>query len=201
MLIYNAFGWKTPDFAHVSLILAGDKSKLSKRHGATSVGEYRGQGCLPDAMINFLSLLGWNDGTEQEIYSKDELAQKFSLDRIHKSGAVFDKAKLVNPLLCPDPSLEISRVVSKKLANIHREFFTHQGTSWLNCQSFMLAFWTALKQRDVPSSRSVVPLRMCLLNPWLSQEWMNGQYLKHLPTEQIEPLLAEEWIKSGLLKK
>lgn len=96
VLIYNAFGWKTPNFAHVSLILAGDKSKLSKRHGATSVGEYRQQGCLPHAMLNFLSLLGWNDGSEQEIYSKEELKEKFSLDRIHKSGAVFDKAKLVS---------------------------------------------------------------------------------------------------------
>ena len=65
VLIYNAFGWTTPTFAHVSLILAPDKSKLSKRHGATSVGDFRGQGFLPDAMVNYLSLLGWNDGTEQ----------------------------------------------------------------------------------------------------------------------------------------
>ncbi len=65
VLIYNAFGWATPTFAHVSLILAPDKSKLSKRHGATSVGEFRQQGFLPGAMVNYLSLLGWNDGTEQ----------------------------------------------------------------------------------------------------------------------------------------
>lgn len=65
VLIYQALGWSTPTFAHVSLILAPDKSKLSKRHGATSVGEFREQGFLPNAMVNFLSLLGWNDGTEQ----------------------------------------------------------------------------------------------------------------------------------------
>ncbi len=65
VLIYNAFGWSTPTFAHVSLILAPDKSKLSKRHGATSVSEFRAQGFLPGAMVNYLSLLGWNDGTEQ----------------------------------------------------------------------------------------------------------------------------------------
>ena len=65
VLIYQALGWPTPTFAHVSLILAPDKSKLSKRHGATSVGEFRDQGFLPNAMVNFLSLLGWNDGTEQ----------------------------------------------------------------------------------------------------------------------------------------
>jgi glutamyl-tRNA synthetase len=95
VLIYNAFDWKTPNFAHVSLILAADKSKLSKRHGATSVGEFREQGCLSSAMVNFLSLLGWNDGSEQEIFTSQELQDKFSLDRINKSAAVFDKAKLV----------------------------------------------------------------------------------------------------------
>ena len=65
VLIYQALGFQEPAFGHVSLILAPDKSKLSKRHGATSVGEFRAQGYLPEAMINYLSLLGWNDGTEQ----------------------------------------------------------------------------------------------------------------------------------------
>lgn len=96
VLIYNAFDWKIPNFAHVSLILAADKSKLSKRHGATSVGEFREQGCLASAMVNFLSLLGWNDGTEQEIFTPQELQDKFSLGRINKSAAVFDRAKLVS---------------------------------------------------------------------------------------------------------
>ncbi len=94
VLIYNALGFPTPTFGHVSLILAPDKSKLSKRHGATSVGEFREQGFLADAMINYLSLLGWNDGTEQEIYTVQELSQKFSLERITKWAAVFDKTKL-----------------------------------------------------------------------------------------------------------
>lgn len=65
VLIYEALGFSIPTFGHVSLILAPDKSKLSKRHGATSVGEFREQGFLPEAMVNYLSLLGWNDGTEQ----------------------------------------------------------------------------------------------------------------------------------------
>jgi hypothetical protein len=69
VLIYEAFGFKVPTFGHVSLILAPDKSKLSKRHGATSVGEFREQGFLAEAMVNYLSLLGWNDGTEQVIQS------------------------------------------------------------------------------------------------------------------------------------
>lgn len=94
VLIYQALGFPTPTFGHVSLILAPDKSKLSKRHGATSVGEFRQQGYLAPAMINFLSLLGWNDGSEQEIYTVEELTAKFGLDRITKSAAVFDKVKL-----------------------------------------------------------------------------------------------------------
>jgi glutamyl-tRNA synthetase len=94
LLIFDALGFAPPTFGHVSLILAPDKSKLSKRHGATSVGEFREQGFLADAMVNYLALLGWNDGTEQEIFTRDELSSKFSLDRITKSAAVFDKTKL-----------------------------------------------------------------------------------------------------------
>jgi len=94
VLIYDALGFPRPTFAHCSLILAPDKSKLSKRHGATSVGEFKDQGFLAPAMVNFLALLGWNDGTEQEIYTVDDLSSKFSLDRITKSPAVFDRVKL-----------------------------------------------------------------------------------------------------------
>ena len=94
VLVYEALGFPLPFFGHMSLILAPDKSKLSKRHGATSVGEFRDTGYLRDAMLNYLSLLGWNDGTEQEIYSEAELTESFSLDRITKSGAVFDVQKL-----------------------------------------------------------------------------------------------------------
>ena len=94
VLIYRALNFPTPTFGHMSLILAPDKSKLSKRHGATSVGEFKNEGYLAAAMVNFLSLLGWNDGTEQEIFSIPELQERFSLDRITKSGAVFDKTKL-----------------------------------------------------------------------------------------------------------
>ena len=94
VLIYRALGFAPPTFGHMSLILAPDKSKLSKRHGATSVGEFREQGFLAPAMVNYLSLLGWNDGTEQEIFTAEELISKFTLKRITKSAAVFDKTKL-----------------------------------------------------------------------------------------------------------
>lgn len=94
VLVYEALGFPIPRFAHMSLILAPDRSKLSKRHGATSVGEFRQQGFLPQAMVNYLALLGWNDGTEQEVFSAEELSAKFSVERITKSPAVFDRTKL-----------------------------------------------------------------------------------------------------------
>lgn len=93
-LIYNALGFSMPSFAHVSLILAPDRSKLSKRHGATSVGQFREMGFLPEAMVNYLALLGWNDGTEEEHFTMEQLFNKFSIDRITKSAAIFDFVKL-----------------------------------------------------------------------------------------------------------
>ncbi|KAJ6838442.1 glutamate--tRNA ligase, chloroplastic/mitochondrial [Iris pallida] len=93
-LIYKALGFPMPSFAHVSLILAPDRSKLSKRHGATSVGQFRDMGYLPQAMINYLALLGWGDGTENEFFTIDQLVEKFSISRVNKSGAIFDSTKL-----------------------------------------------------------------------------------------------------------
>lgn len=94
--LYEALEIEPPILAHVPHILAptGNK-KLGKRDGAKSVAEYRAEGYLPEAMLNFLAQLGWNDGTEQEIFSKNELIQKFSLDRVQKSGARFDEKRLV----------------------------------------------------------------------------------------------------------
>ncbi|XP_062020029.1 glutamate--tRNA ligase, chloroplastic/mitochondrial [Rosa rugosa] len=93
-LIYKALGFPMPSFAHVSLILAPDRSKLSKRHGATSVGQFREMGYLPQAMVNYLALLGWGDGTENEFFTLEQLVEKFSIGRVNKSGAIFDNTKL-----------------------------------------------------------------------------------------------------------
>lgn len=94
ILIQEAIGAPRPFYAHIPLILAPDKTKLSKRHGATSVSEYLDQGYLPEAIINFLSLIGWNPGDEREILSLEELTKEFRLEKVHKSGAVFDVQKL-----------------------------------------------------------------------------------------------------------
>ena len=93
-LLFEAIGAPIPRFAHVPLILGADKKRLSKRHGATSVMEYQRLGYLPDAMVNFLALLGWSPGDDRELMSRDELVASFSLDGISGGNAVFDGEKL-----------------------------------------------------------------------------------------------------------
>jgi len=95
ILLYEYFGWEPPAFAHVPPLLApGGKKKLSKREGAVSVDEFAKQGYLPEAMINYLALLGWNPGTTQEFFTLEELQEQFSLERCQKAGAVFDYKRL-----------------------------------------------------------------------------------------------------------
>lgn len=94
ILIQEALGIERPVYAHLPLLLAKDRSKLSKRKGAVAVSDYRDQGYLPEAVINYLALLCWNPGTEKELYTMDELIKDFSLTQVHKSGAIFDIEKL-----------------------------------------------------------------------------------------------------------
>ncbi len=94
ILLGEALGFAIPQFAHLSLILGKDKRKLSKREGSTAVSDYIRQGYLPEAIINFIAFLGWNPGTEKEIYSMEELIHDFSIEKISKSGAIFNIDKL-----------------------------------------------------------------------------------------------------------
>ena len=94
VLLYNALGTKPPVFAHVPLILGGDKKRLSKRHGATDVNMYRAEGFLPEAFRNFLALLGWSPGNDDEYLRTTELIQRFSLEGVSRTNGVFDRAKL-----------------------------------------------------------------------------------------------------------
>jgi glutamyl-tRNA synthetase len=93
-ILYDALGLERPIWAHLPLILGSDGAKLSKRHGDTDALQYREKGYLPEAILNFLAQLGWNDGTEQEIFSLEEMVQKFNLERIQKSPAKFDVDRL-----------------------------------------------------------------------------------------------------------
>jgi glutamyl-tRNA synthetase len=135
VLIYRAMGWECPEFAHVSLILGEDRSKLSKRHGATSVSAWAEQGYLPDAMLNYLTLLGWSPPDGNETFTRQEAVSAFSLDRVNKSAAVFDAQKLrwmngqylkamastdIYPLI--EPGLEASGLLVSKNAESRRWF-------------------------------------------------------------------------------
>ena len=95
MLIYEALGADLPVFGHVPMVLGADKSRLSKRHGAMSVGEYKNMGFLPDAMINYLVRLGWSHG-DQEFFKRDELIEKFDLEHLGRSASMFDTNKLLS---------------------------------------------------------------------------------------------------------
>jgi glutamyl-tRNA synthetase len=94
ILLYEALGHPVPTFGHVPMILGTDGKRLSKRHGATAVGEYEAQGLLPEAMVNFLALLGWSPGDDQEVMTVEVLVERFSMERVLKKSSVFDLKKL-----------------------------------------------------------------------------------------------------------
>jgi glutamyl-tRNA synthetase len=94
VLLYDAFGWERPQFAHLPLLLNPDKTKLSKRQGDVAVEDYRDKGYFRETLVNFVALLGWNPSADREIFSMDELIQSFALEKVNKAGAVFDLQKL-----------------------------------------------------------------------------------------------------------
>jgi glutamyl-tRNA synthetase len=94
-MLYRAFGYEAPQFGHLPLILGSDKKRLSKRHGATSVGEFQQRGYLPEAMFNFLALLGWSPGDDREVMTKAEIVDTFDIRRVLKKSSVFDEDKFL----------------------------------------------------------------------------------------------------------
>jgi glutamyl-tRNA synthetase len=94
VLLYKAFGWEPPVYCHLPMVMGKDGQKLSKRHGATAVREFRKAGYLPEALINYISLIGWSLDGEREFFSKEDLERLFTLDNINKAPGVFDYKKL-----------------------------------------------------------------------------------------------------------
>lgn len=94
VMTYNYLGWELPEFAHVSMILAPDRSKLSKRHGATSVQEFRDQGFLPESIVNYIAFLGWSPEGEHEVMPLTDMVKQFSLERVNPTAAIYDVKKL-----------------------------------------------------------------------------------------------------------
>ncbi|HIU64653.1 MAG TPA: glutamate--tRNA ligase [Candidatus Avacidaminococcus intestinavium] len=122
IMLYEACGYELPSFGHMPMILAPDRSKLSKRHGATSVEEFREQGYLPEAIVNYLTLLGWAPGNDKEIFTLDETCQEFDFSKMSKKAAVYDTKKLtwLN-------GQYLSLLPAEKVAVAAKPFFLHAG--------------------------------------------------------------------------
>jgi len=145
-LLYDALNWPRPVFAHLPLILREDKSKVSKRKGDPSVTDYRDMGYLPEALLNYLCLLGWSAGDDREVYSKDELVAAFQLERVSAANPVFDAAKLdwLNGEYIR--SLPVERVADR--ARVHFEQADlNNARSWLDQKDRYLALVALLQGR------------------------------------------------------
>ena len=151
VLLYQAIGHAVPAFAHVPLILGPDKKRLSKRHGATSVTEYERAGYLPEAMVNFLALLGWSPGDDRELFTRDELVAAFALDGISGGNAVFNPEKLdwMNQQhVMRVPAEELARRLEPVLrtAGLWREEYAGARRAWF--VSLVTLFQPRLRRLD-----------------------------------------------------
>ncbi len=134
--VYEALGWKPPKFGHMPMILGPDRKRLSKRHGATSVEEFKAAGILPDAMVNYLALLGWSPGgNAEEVLKTQAIVGKFSLKKVNKSPAAFDYDKLghINSehikRLTPEERLELAKpILAERSWELDPEWLIHEAS-------------------------------------------------------------------------
>jgi glutamyl-tRNA synthetase len=171
ILLYQYFGWQAPLFAHLPLLLNPDKSKLSKRQGDVSVDDYRLKGFLPEALVNFISFLGWNPGGTQEIFSLDELINEFSLERVGKSGAVFNVEKLqwLNQQY-------IHRSTHERLIEVLRPLLKEKG-------------WDGVNNTYLGQVIDLLKERVTVIPDFIT----NGQFLFVAPTSFDEKSKTKNW--------
>jgi glutamyl-tRNA synthetase len=182
--LYQALGYEPPEFAHLPMILGPDKTKLSKRHGATAVTEYIDLGYLPEALVNYLSRLGWSSG-DQEIFSRQELIDKFSLDSVGKAPSVFNPEKLIWLNHHYIQQADTGRIAGLVLDLLKKDGVVKQGNEpdldWFK------KLVTLLTER----SHTLVELKTGAL-PFLMEEVVMDEKArtKHL-TPDVAPLLSE----------
>lgn len=186
ILLYEALGLPVPQFAHVPLILGPDKKRLSKRHGATSVGEYETQDYLPEAMVNFLAMLGWSPGGNDEVFSRDELIARFSLDGISGGNAVFNVDKLDwfnQQHIARLPSTEILARLRPAIeaAGLWRDTFVSTDADWI-CRVVDLLKPRARKLHDIVEA----------LRPFVQDDvaYDEAAVAKHLSSPDLPPHLS-----------
>ncbi len=182
ILVYEALGWKPPEFGHLAMILGSDGSRLSKRHGATSVTEYRDAGYLPEVMLNYLALLGWGTEDSQQIFTSQEMKEKFLLERCSKSPATFDPAKLVWM-----NGEYIRKTPATQLAEMARPFFTGKDLSTIPAKTYEQS--VALEHEKVKLLSDVPKLTDFLL--WDEYEYREEAVTKVLKAEGAAPILEE----------
>lgn len=145
--LYEALGWPVPEFAHLSTILGSDRERLSKRHGATSIANFREMGVLPEALVNYLTLLGWApSGGTREIFSREDLIKEFSLERVTSSPAVFDMEKLYwlnRHYIKQSPPERIERLAAPFFARQIGEFPAPQDATAHSSESPDVVLWFA----------------------------------------------------------
>ncbi len=140
ILIYQGLNWPVPAFGHLPLILGSDRNRLSKRHGATSVEEFREQGILPEALFNYLCLLGWSPGNDLEIMSMQELIDRFDISRINKAGAVFDYQKLLwmnSKYLSAMKPEQLLQILEQQVPDSYREKILSDNDNALRLMSML----------------------------------------------------------------
>ncbi|MBZ4688256.1 MAG: glutamyl-tRNA synthetase [Clostridiales bacterium] len=185
VLLYEALELSQPTFAHVSLILGKDRSKMSKRHGHTSVVQYRINGFLPEAIVNFLALLGWSPEGEEEIFTLDELIKQFSLDRVVKSPAVFDMEKLkwINGYYIRNSSIE--RIVELAIPFLQEAGYLDENVDEEKRQ--WVSMIVAAVRNRLSTVREIVDYMELFINDEIKPE--SEKALKELQGEQVSQVL------------
>jgi glutamyl-tRNA synthetase len=208
--LYKSFGWEIPEFAHLPLLLNPDKSKLSKRQGDVSVEDYHKKGYLPEALINFIAFLGWNPGDNREIFSLDELVKEFSLEKINKSGAVFNIEKLDWYNKEYIKNLPIDELVKRVLPWLEQsEFFRNQESRIKNQGDWLGKVLSLEKERVTTLAEFPEAIQFIFELPNYKAEsliWKKGsreEVKKVLPELEIlmNTISAQEWSRENLEQK
>jgi glutamyl-tRNA synthetase len=195
VLIYEALGVPVPAFAHVPLIMGPDKKRLSKRHGATSVMEYSAQGIVPEAMVNFLALLGWSPGDDQELFSTADLVERFDLEGISGGNAVFNTEKLEwmnnqHIMLLPDDVLIAHARPWLEQAGLWRQAFDGQDRPWLT-RALALLRPRAKRLGDIPDGLRPL-IRPVVFDPAAAAKHLTAEMAAHLDalSDQLSSLAS-----------
>lgn len=175
ILLYQALGYAIPEFAHIPMILGPDRTRLSKRHGATSIVAYRDMGYLPEAMVNYLARLGWAHG-DQEIFSKDELIEYFTLEKVGKTAAVFDPAKLEWLNAHYIKQMDITSLAGEFKTFLSMEGYTHIASDSAK-EEWLKEIVTILKERAKTLKEMVAMGRFFFSDDIIYEKKASAQFL------------------------